>query len=487
MYSESFRSLTYLTPKYLGKMSFKIARQSFKKFSTACKKVSQVCVVGAGPAGFYAAMQLTKKLGNINIDIIEKLPVPFGLIRYGVAPDHLEVKNVINQFTKVAQQPNVNFYGNIALGKDITLSQLRQHYDAVLLTYGAEEDKLLGIENEDAKNIVAARKFVGWYNGLPDARDFEVDLGGNTAAVLGQGNVALDVARIILSPIDELRKTDIPEHVLSVLAKSKIKELYLVGRRGPLQAAFTIKELREQLKIPFCQTVWRKNDFDGVSEVASALARPRKRLTELMLKSLNEHSEDSKPEKYFKPIFHRSPDKFIVDSKNNVMGVQLTCNQMAGSLDKDPKYLPTDEKEIINCSLAIRSIGYKSVNVDKDLIIGDNGSVANDKGRILDPSNDLAKLYVAGWLGTGPVGVILHTMGNAFQVAKAIQEDLETGQSTENKGGFAEVRKAISDNLKIVDWKGWENIDKYEIEMGKKLGKPREKICCVSEMLEKAL
>lgn len=305
--------------------------------------------------------------------------------------------------------------------------------------------------------------------------------------MLGQGNVALDVARIILSPIDELRKTDIPEHVLSVLAKSKIKELYLVGRRGPLQVAFTIKELREQLKIPFCQTVWRKNDFDGVSEVASALARPRKRLTELMLKSLNEHSEDSKPEKYFKPIFHRSPDKFIVDSKNNVMGVQLTCNQMAGSLDKDPKYLPTDEKEIINCSLAIRSIGYKSVNVDKDLIIGDNGSVANDKGRILDPSNDLAKLYVAGWLGTGPVGVILHTMGNAFQVAKAIQEDLETGQSTENKGGFAEVRKAISDNLKIVDWKGWENIDKYEIEMGKKLGKPREKICCVSEMLEKAL
>lgn len=464
-------------------MGYKILKTLFS--SSPKSKARQVCIVGAGPAGFYAAMQLSKKLDSVNIDIIEKLPVPFGLIRYGVAPDHPEVKNVINQFTKVAKQSNVNFYGNICLGRDIYLNQLRQHYDAVLLTYGAEEDKTLGIENEDAKNVIGARNFVGWYNGLPNDKDLKVDLSCRTAAILGQGNVALDVARILLTPIDELKKTDIPEHVISALAESKVNELYLVGRRGPLQVAFTIKELREQLKLRNCQTIWREKDFENVENLVPSLARPRKRLTELMLKSLHENNihEDNPHTTYFKPIFFRSPNKFLVNDEGRVTGVELNCTKLVGASLDDQKCVPTDQKEILNCNLAFRSIGYKSICADNDLRFS-NGLLANNKGVVEDGCKNLAKVYVAGWLGTGPVGVILHTMGNAFQVAKLICDDLCSTDTT-SKGGFVEIKKLLTQkDDDIIDWTGWEKIDSYEIEQGKIRGKPREKICCTKQMIE---
>ncbi|KAM3966692.1 NADPH:adrenodoxin oxidoreductase, mitochondrial [Aphomia sociella] len=462
----------------------------FTRTLSSSQNIPRVCIVGAGPAGFYAAMHLTKNLKTVTVDIIEKLPVPFGLIRYGVAPDHPEVKNVINQFTKVAQQPNVNFYGNICLGKDIKVSQLRQHYDAVLLTYGAEEDRTLGIENEDANNVVAARRFVGWYNGLPSDTDLKIDLSGHTAAILGQGNVALDVARILLAPLDELKKTDIPDHVLNILAESKVKELYLVGRRGPLQVAFTIKELREQLKLNNCQTIWREHDFTGVENIVKDLPRPRKRLTELMLKSLNDNKgvpiNDSN--KLFKPIFLRTPKKFLVDDNKNVVAIELTCNELTGNKLEEQKCVATAKSEILNCSLAFRSIGYKSIKADDDIIFNSNGLVANNKGVIEDNSDNVGKLYVAGWLGTGPVGVILHTMGNAFQVAKNICEDLKNKGESSDNGGFEEIRKiCLKSGNPIVDWKGWERIDKYEIEQGKLRGKPREKVCNIEKMLDIAV
>lgn len=306
-----------------------------------------------------------------------------------------------------------------------------------------------------------------------------------TAAILGQGNVALDVARILLTPIDELKKTDITEHALSALSESKLKEIYLVGRRGPLQVAFTIKELREQLKLKNCRTIWKENDFADVEKMVPDLPRPRKRLTELMLKSLNEKqtmTNDSNI-KYFKPVFFRSPNKFLVDDKKQLTGVELICNRLVGESLEDQKCVPTAEKEILNCNLAFRSIGYKSVQADKGLVLR-HGFVTNEKGIVENASSNLAKLYVAGWLGTGPVGVILHTMGNAFQVAKVIHENLNNIDDC-NKGGFEEIKKIIDKNNSIViDWNGWEKIDKYEKEQGKILGKPREKICSVEKMVE---
>lgn len=284
-----------------------------------------------------------------------------------------------------------------------------------------------------------------------------------------------------------MKKTDITDYALQAIANSKIKELYLVGRRGPLNVAFTIKELREQIKLKNCATIWRKNDFVAVADAVSSLPRPRKRLTELMLKSLNENDNAvSDNQKVFKPIFYRSPKKFLVNSEKHLQGIELTCNTLTGDKIEEQKCVPTDDSEILNCSLAFRSIGYKSIQVDKDLPFS-NGVVINENGRVTssDASN-LAKLYVAGWLGTGPVGVILHTMGNAFQVAKLICEDLKK-QDNYNKGGFLEVKSIINERTPVIDWSGWEKIDKYETEEGKKLGKPREKITYVEKMIQVAL
>lgn len=284
-----------------------------------------------------------------------------------------------------------------------------------------------------------------------------------------------------------MKKTDITDYALQAIANSKIKELYLVGRRGPLNVAFTIKELREQIKLENCATIWRKNDFVAVADAVSSLPRPRKRLTELMLKSLNENDNAvSDNQKVFKPIFYRSPKKFLVNSEKHLQGIELTCNTLTGDKIEEQKCVPTDDSEILNCSLAFRSIGYKSIQVDKDLPFS-NGVVINENGRVTssDVSN-LAKLYVAGWLGTGPVGVILHTMGNAFQVAKLICEDLKK-QDNYNKGGFLEVKSIINERTPVIDWSGWEKIDKYETEEGKKLGKPREKITYVEKMIQVAL
>lgn len=283
-----------------------------------------------------------------------------------------------------------------------------------------------------------------------------------------------------MTPIDDLRKTDITEHALNALSESKIQELYLVGRRGPLQVAFTIKELREQLKMTNCKTIWRKEDFIGVSEVIPNLERPRKRLTELMLKSLNECGTENAAKKFFRPIFYRSPNKFIINKNKKLSGVELTVNKMEGE-----KCVATDKKEILECQLVFRSIGYKSIKVDSGLNFdAQNGIVKNDKGRIVNNAEDkLAKLYVAGWLGTGPAGVILHTMGHAFQVAKIICEDLK--KDSNETPGFEGIKKYIIEkNIQIVDWQGWERIDKYEIEEGKKLGKPREKVCDLTKMLQ---
>lgn len=317
-----------------------------------------------------------------------------------------------------------------------------------------------------------------------------MDLSATTAAILGQGNVALDVARILLTPIDELKKTDITEHALNALSESKLKELYLIGRRGPLQVAFTIKELREQLKMNACSTIWRKEDFDGINDIVSDLARPRKRLTELMLKSVNEMKEENIQNKLFRPIFFRSPSKFLVDLHGNISGIELIKNKLIKDQFEQEKCVPTELKEVINCQLAFRSIGYKSKSLDKDLNFDlHNGILINDKGRVVFKDSDkLGKVYVAGWLGTGPIGVILHTMGHAFQVAKVICEDLKTSDDSSPLPGFKGLQQILdSKDVKVVDWSAWERIDKYEIEEGKKLNKPREKICNVQKMIEVAL
>ncbi|CAD7076894.1 unnamed protein product [Hermetia illucens] len=451
---------------------------SFSTSATSYGSIEKkICIVGAGPAGFYAAQYLLKHLPNCSIDVIERLPVPFGLVRFGVAPDHPEVKNVINTFTKTAEHPKFNFFGNLSLGSDVTLKELRERYHAVLLTYGAERDRKLNIPNEtESKNILSAREFVAWYNGLPGAENLNPDLSGKNVALIGQGNVAIDVARILLSPLDKLKETDITEYALEALTRSKVEKVYLVGRRGPLQAAFTIKELREMLKLPNVSTLWREEDFKGVPEVIPSLQRPRKRITELMLTSLQaQKSASNISNKQFLPIFLRSP--------KNILGnqLELTVNEL-----KENAAVPTAASETLPSDLILRSIGYQSTCVDPEINFDQKkGLICNKAGRVIckDPSNNPEPgLYVAGWLGTGPTGVILTTMNGAFAVARTICEDFEANKIAhdEQKPGLDTTGK------RIVTWKGWQQIDKAEEAEGKKHGKPREKIVHVDEMLKVA-
>lgn len=444
---------------------------SLSAISAARKKV---CIVGAGPAGFYAAQYILKRLPDCDVDVLEKLPVPFGLVRFGVAPDHPEVKNVINTFTKTAENPRFRFYGNLNLGKDFSIQDLRDNYHAVLLTYGADEDRRMNIPNENSKNLISARKFVAWYNGLPGSENLNPDLSGDTVTLVGQGNVAIDVARMLLSKVDALKSTDTTEYALEALSKSKVKNIYLVGRRGPLQAAFTIKELREILKLPNVSTVWRKSDFKDIPEIVETLARPRKRLTELMLKSLSEqHSSPTVHDKKFLPVFQRSPKEIHDDY------IEFSVTELQGNTA-----VPTEVSEKFQTDLILRSIGYKSTSVDKAINFDDKkGHVINREGRVLrrnSENNSIDKgLYVAGWLGTGPTGVILTTMNGAFGVAKAICDDFEQNVIDTKilKSGLETSDK------RVVTWKGWTEIDKFEVEAGKAKGKPREKLIDIEKML----
>uniref|UniRef100_A0A182TXH1 NADPH:adrenodoxin oxidoreductase, mitochondrial n=1 Tax=Anopheles melas TaxID=34690 RepID=A0A182TXH1_9DIPT len=430
--------------------------------STAAPIRPRICIVGAGPAGFYTAQYILKHLDNSDIDIVEKLPVPFGLVRFGVAPDHPEVKNVINTFTKTAENPR---------------------------TYGAEQDNTLNIPNENLQNVLSAREFVAWYNGLPGFENLNPDLSGKSLTLLGQGNVAVDVARIVLSSVDDLKKTDITEYALETLSRSRIDTVHLVGRRGPLQAAFTIKELREMLKLSSCTTRWRADDFDHVEESIPNLPRPRKRITELMVKSLAEQAPNNVPPagRCFQPIFFRSPVNFVGSGK--VEAVEYVVNRLA-----DGRAVPTEQRETIATDLVCRSIGYRAVSVDNHINFdARKGCVNNAGGRVLkrnltgsdqtiDDIEDKYEtgLYASGWLATGPTGVILTTMNNSFGVADLVCRDFNSNTIRLN-GSRPGLDLA---GRPYVSWHGWKAIDREEVRLGQAKGKPREKLTRIETMLQ---
>ena len=287
----------------------------------------------------------------LQVDIYEKLPVPYGLVRFGVAPDHPEVKNCINTFNKTVANPAVTYYGNMCLGKDFSLEVLRANYNSVLLTYGADEDRTLGIPGEDLENVMAAKDVVSLYNGVPGYQDLKVNLDTDTVLVIGIGNVALDVVRMLLTPVDQLRKTDATEAWLEQLLKSRVEKVVVAGRRGPLHVSFTIKELRELLKLDGVRTTVRKEDLAGVREALASVARPRKRLTELLLKAGEQQTgEKEAGGKEWELKLFRSPLEFLSDGKSSkVSSAVLGVNRAVGEQVED-----TGEREILNTGLVLR-------------------------------------------------------------------------------------------------------------------------------------
>lgn len=447
----------------------------------------RLAIVGSGPGGFYTAHRLLKEWPNTQIDMFDSLPVPHGLVRFGVAPDHPEVKNVMTTFDKVAEDDRFRFLGNVPIGQNasngLSIKDLQSNFDAVLLSYGASEDRKMGIPGEDTYGVESARSFVGWYNGHPNYRNLTVPLDDtDTAVVVGQGNVALDIARILLSPIDELRKTDITEYALEELSKSRIKHVHVVGRRGPVQVSFTSKELREQMSLPNVQFNADMTLIKSQIEESQAFIsknRPLKRLMGLLEKG----SPTTNADKSWTAKFLRSPVEVLKRAnENRVSGIKYEINRLEGPLDQR-KAVGTGEFETQECGVILTSIGYKSVPIEGIPFDSRKGLVPNRYGKVLDGEEELPGMYTSGWLKRGPTGVIVSTMADAYETADTIVDDLKNGRdmlqpSESNLDSLLEER-----NIRPVSYSDWKKIESEEFALGERLGKPREKFSSVADML----
>ncbi|XP_063513031.1 NADPH:adrenodoxin oxidoreductase, mitochondrial isoform X2 [Pongo pygmaeus] len=466
---------------------------SFRHHFSTQEKTPQICVVGSGPAGFYTAQHLLKH-PQAHVDIYEKQPVPFGLVRFGVAPDHPEVKNVINTFTQTAHSGRCAFWGNVEVGRDVTVPELREAYHAVVLSYGAEDHRALEIPGEELPGVYSARAFVGWYNGLPENQELEPDLSCDTAVILGQGNVALDVARILLTPPEHLealllcQRTDITKAALGVLRQSRVKTVWLVGRRGPLQVAFTIKELREMIQLPGARPILDPADFLGLQDKIKEVPRPRKRLTELLFRTA---TEKPGPEEAVRQAsasrawglrFFRSPQQVLPSPDGRrAAGVRLAVTRLEG-VDEATRAVPTGDIEDLPCGLVLSSIGYKSRPVDPSVPFDSKlGVIPNVEGRVMD----VPGLYCSGWVKRGPTGVIATTMTDSFLTGQMLLQDLKAGLLPSGpRPGYAAIQALLSSRgVQPVSFSDWEKLDAEEVARGQGTGKPREKLVDPQEML----
>ncbi|CAH8638020.1 unnamed protein product [Schistosoma bovis] len=502
----------------------------------------QICIIGSGPSAFYTAQTLLKNHPGVHIDMFEKLPSPFGLVRYGVAPDHPEVKNVINTFTDVAKNTRFSFLGNVCIGRDIRLRELQEAYSVIIWVcfyfhsminflfykaYGTAVDRRLDIPGEDLPGVLSAKDLVGWYNGAPSNVNFSPDLSCETVAIIGMGNVAVDVARILLSPVDRLRSTDIPEPVIDCLSKSKVKNVILIGRRGPLHVAFTLKEIRELSKLHITSSQSKcfinllpKDVFsvtmgtsDQIQELLSELPRPRRRLTEFLLEMHN--SSDHKTNHTTYPVYHcnlqflRFPKEIVSygehhSDKNRsiVSHIKLATVKLNGPTGPHQQGVIDDTQplETLPCGLVVRSIGYRGVRIDPDLPFDEQHGVIlckDNNGRVVDLpqisySFSLSPMYCAGWIKRGPIGVIADTAVDARQTAETILKDLSEFEKRGhvdvlNKRGLSVVQRYLNErNIHVVKFKNWERIDEAEKLAGQILDKPREKLTTIQSMLKTA-
>ncbi|KAJ1856331.1 NADPH-adrenodoxin reductase [Coemansia sp. RSA 1822] len=465
----------------------------------------RVAVVGGGAAGFYTAARVLAKTSNVGIDIFEQQIPPHGLVRYGVAPDHPEVKNCTSKFASVSLDPRVRYFGNTKVGTRVGVSDLRSAYDAVVLAYGASEDKRLHIRGEDGHKdrvgVVSARMFVAWYNGLPEAQNLHMDLESHdTVVIVGHGNVALDCARILLAPREHLARTDITHHALSALARSNIRRVEMVGRRGPLQVSFTTKELREMTKLDNVQIVCDRSLVE--SECASAeefLAhkRPLRRMMDLLLK----HSvcpRDARMEKQFHLRFLMSPTEVQYDNgqhvrlqtngqlvrlQTNGQLVRFQINELEGP-PETARAVPTNTYVDVPCAMALRSVGYASTPLDGVPFDSAMRIVPNIAGRVVSDGDAVRGLYVAGWLKRGPVGVIATTMQDAYRTADALIADLQSGAIGTRNSSIDNMLEQLGIDKTRVTNDDWLRVDAYEVAMGSAKGKPREKLTSVRQMLD---
>jgi len=426
----------------------------------------QIAVIGSGPAGYYSAEALQKQYGDaVRIDMIDRMPVPYGLIRFGVAPDHQSIKAVSRRYEKVALSDNVRFVGNVSVGRDVSIAELGALYDAIILATGAPDDRPLEIPGGDLPGVIGSAAFVGWYNGHPEFADLEPPLDVAAAAVIGNGNVALDVARILAKTPAEFGGSDIVGHAFSALGDSRIRGIYVLGRRGPHQIAMTPKELGELGHLEDATPVVDLADFPPLLD--DALLEPGQRKSVSHLRDFAGLPGGKRKTIHFD--FFAKPVRVEGESKVERVVVERT------KLDERGAAIGTGETYAIDCGLVVTCIGYKTPPIPGIPYEEDRGRFANDGGVIGDG------LYCVGWARRGPSGTIGTNRPDGYEVAEKIAADLGPGAGRK-EGGAGLDRLLEARGVDIVTFQDWQRIEAAEAARARE-GSPREKFVAIAEML----
>ncbi len=448
----------------------------------------RVAIIGSGPSAFYAAEHLFKQADMvIEIDMFDRLPTPFGLVRGGVAPDHAKIKSVTKIYENIADNPRFRFFGNVDFGAHIMLADIQAYYHQVIFANGAQSDRKMGIPGEDLKNSYAATQFVAWYNGHPDYRDLQFDLSQEAVAVVGVGNVAIDVARILVRTPAELRATDIAPHALEALTESKVKTVYLLGRRGPAQAAFTNPEVKELGEMEDAEPVVIPEEvaLDELSRAAIADDRTIQKKVEI-LQGYAGRALVGKANQ-IRLRFLVSPVELIGDEKGAVRQMKLVKNVLVAGEGGDIKAKATDQSELIDVGLVFRSVGYRGLPLPDVPFNDKSGTILNDHGRVLTQPGGapLTGAYAAGWIKRGPSGVIGTNKPDSVETVNAMVQDARAGLTFTPANPTASAAYALITKRqpRFVTMQDWRKLDALELANGAAIGRPRVKFTRVEDML----
>ena len=444
----------------------------------------RVAVVGSGPSGFYAAEALLKSGREVRVDMIERLPAPYGLVRYGVAPDHPKLKEPILVYSAIARWPHFGLLGNVTVGRDLSVDELRARYHAVVFTCGAQTDRRLGIPGEDLPGSHTATEFVGWYNGHPDYRDCSFDLAQEVVAIIGQGNVAADLCRILAKSVDELRTTDIARHALDALAASRVKAIHVIGRRGPAQAKFTNKELKELGELANCDAVVAPQDLELNPASRAELEAKANFVAAKNVEILRQFALQPPAGKARRLFFHFLKSPVAIGGTGRVERIDLARTRLDGEPFKQVAE-ETSETEALRCGLVFRSIGYSGVPIPGVPFDARRGLFPTQDGRIVDGAGAaIPGLYAAGWIKRGPTGIIGTNRADAVSTVKGLLSDLPR-LDQEARPGADGLRELLGRRgVRALGVEDWFKIDALEVANGQAEGKPREKFARVAEMLQ---
>jgi ferredoxin/flavodoxin---NADP+ reductase len=446
----------------------------------------RVAVVGSGPAAFYAAGALLAS-GEAEVDMIERLPTPWGLVRLGVAPDHPNIKAVSRAFEKIAMRPGFRFFGNVEVGRDVRHEELVNLYDAVVYAVGAQTDRRLGIPGEDLAGSWPATAFVAWYNGHPDFQELSFDLSHECAVVIGNGNVALDVARMLALTREELAPTDTIDAAIEAIAESGIREILVLGRRGPAQASWTTPELQELGELAGADVAVDPADLelDPASEAALAEGSALERRNVDVLREYATRAPEGKP-RTIRLRFCVSPVAILGNGR--VEAIEVVRNRLEVDASGRIRAVPTDEHELIPCGAVFRSVGYHGVSLPGVPFDERSGTMPNGDGRVLDQHGEpLAGVYCAGWIKRGPTGVIGTNKKDATETVELLLEDARAGRLPRPADDAEPLEQLlVARGVEAVMYEGWEAIDTHERDRGTEYGRPRIKLCSWDQLLAAA-